>query len=147
MGMSTNLISGLSSGFDWRTVIDQLIAIEHRSVDLVEDEQEEYQSKLDIFNSINTKLLTLKSQADTLSDIKTFKVFTSSLSTDSSNYTASELLSVSTNSNATPGSHTITMNANSALAQARQISSKSFSDYDEDLAKIGKEEEKDESTG
>jgi hypothetical protein len=36
MSLSTNLISGLSSGFDWRSMIDQLIAVEHRSVDLIE---------------------------------------------------------------------------------------------------------------
>ena len=36
MATSTNLISGLSSGFDWRSMIDQLIAIEHRRVESVE---------------------------------------------------------------------------------------------------------------
>ena len=137
MGLSTNLISGLSSGFDWRTVVDQLIAIEHRSVDLVEQEQSEYEEKLEILKTINSKLLTLKSEATTLADFDTFKVFTSSLSTNSSNYSATDFLSVTTNSNATPGSHTITMNANSSIAQARQISSKSFSGYDTDLDLVG----------
>jgi flagellar hook-associated protein 2 len=35
MALSTNLVSGLASGFDWRSMIDQLIAIERRPVDLV----------------------------------------------------------------------------------------------------------------
>ena len=137
MTLSTNLISGLSSGIDWRTMIDQLIAIEHRSVDLLEEEQTEYGDKLEIFQTINTRLLTLQSAASSLSDMDTFKVFTSSASTNSSNYSASDFLSVSTSSSATPGLHTITMGANSTLAQARQISSKSFTTYDTALSLSG----------
>ncbi|MBN1850777.1 MAG: flagellar filament capping protein FliD [Deltaproteobacteria bacterium] len=137
MGLSTNLISGLSSGFDWRSVIDQLIAIEHRRVDLVEEEQTQYKEKLEILQTINSKLLTLKSESTKMADFDTFKVFTSSLSTNSSSYSASDFLSVTTNTDATPGSHTITMNANSSVAQARQISSKSFSGYDTDLDLAG----------
>jgi hypothetical protein len=30
MGLSTNLISGLASGFDWRSMIDELMKIERR---------------------------------------------------------------------------------------------------------------------
>jgi len=37
MSMSTNLVSGMVSGFDWRSMIDQLIEIEHRRVDLVQN--------------------------------------------------------------------------------------------------------------
>ncbi|RLB83762.1 MAG: flagellar hook protein [Deltaproteobacteria bacterium] len=137
MSLSTNLVAGLSSGFDWRTMIDQLIAIEHRRVDLVEDQKTEYESKLEIFQSINTKLLSFKTQAETLADSDAFNVFTTSLSTDSSTYNASDFLSVSTSTSAAPGSHTITMNSNSTVAQARQISSKSFTSYDTALSLSG----------
>lgn len=129
MSLSTNLISGLVSGFDWRTMIDQLIAIEHRRVDLVEDQKSEYQSKLSILQSINTKLLSFKTQAETLASSDAFNVFTSSLTTDSADYSASSFLSVSTSTSAAPGTHTIEMNANSQVARARQISSKSFTSY------------------
>lgn len=37
MSLSTNLISGLSSGFDWRSMIDQLINIDNRRVDIIAD--------------------------------------------------------------------------------------------------------------
>ena len=58
MSLSTQLVSGLASGFDWRTMIDQLIAVEHRRVDLVEDKKSEYEAQLSEWQSFNTKLLT-----------------------------------------------------------------------------------------
>ncbi|NVL89821.1 MAG: flagellar filament capping protein FliD [Desulfobacterales bacterium] len=130
MALSTQLIAGLSSGFDWRSMIDQLIAIEHRRVDLVEGQKTEYQSKLSILQSINTKLLAFKTQADTLSKSDAFNVFATSLTTDSTTYKASDFLSVSTSTSAAPGTHTITMGSSSQVAQTRQISSKSFTTYD-----------------
>jgi len=63
---STNLVSGLVSGFDWRSMIDQLIEIEHQRVDLVEDRKSEYESKLSAFRFVNTMLLSLKTQSATL---------------------------------------------------------------------------------
>ena len=137
MAVSTNLVAGLSSGFDWRTMIDQLMAIERSRVDLVEDQKTEYELKREILQSINTMLLTFNTKAETLAASSAFSVFTSGLSSNSSNYSASDFLSVTTNSEATPGSHTITMNANSKVAQARQISSKSFNTYDTALGLTG----------
>lgn len=137
MSLSTNLVAGLASGFDWRSMIDQLMAIEHRGVDLVEDQKTDYESKLEVFQSINTKLLSFKTQAESLASSKAFNVFSSSLTTDSTTYKASDMLSVSTSTSAAPGTHTITMNSNSAVAQARQISSKSFTTYDTALSLSG----------
>ena len=57
MSLSTNLVAGLSSGFDWRSMIDELIEVEHRRVDLVEDQKTEYENKLSEWQSFNTKLL------------------------------------------------------------------------------------------
>ena len=66
MGLSTNLISGLSSGFDWRSMIDELMKIERRPLDLVEARKREYEDKLTEWQSFNTKLLSLKTAAATL---------------------------------------------------------------------------------
>ncbi|MFC1821094.1 flagellar filament capping protein FliD [Thermodesulfobacteriota bacterium] len=137
MSLSTNLISGLSSGLDWRSIIDQLMAIEHRAVDLVEDQKTEYQSKLEIYQSINTKLLSFKTQAETLASSDAFNVFSSNMSTTSASYNASDFLSVSTSTSAAPGSHTVTMDSNSQTAQARQISSKNFTNYNTALGLSG----------
>jgi flagellar hook-associated protein 2 len=137
MSLSTNLISGLSSGFDWRSMIDQLIAVEHRRVDIVEDRKSDYQAKLSAFRSVNTMLLSLKTQSVTLAKSDSFNVYTSSLTTTSADYTASDFMSITTSTDAAPGSHTIEMTSSSSIAQARKISSKSFSSYDEALSLTG----------
>ena len=137
MSLSTNLISGLSSGFDWRSMIDQLIGIEHRRVDLVEERKSEYESKLSAFQSVNTMLLSLKTQSVTLAKSDSFNVYTSSLTTNSANYKALDFMSITTSADAAPGSHSIEMTASSSIAQARKISSKSFSSYDEALNLTG----------
>ena len=130
MSLSTNLVSGLASGFDWRSMIDQLMEIEHRKVDLVEDQKTEYENKLSEWQSFNTKLLSLKTAAADLKDTEDFDVYTSDMTSDSSTVDASDLLSVSTSSSASKGSYTISV---SSLATSQKLSSGSFSDYSEPL--------------
>jgi len=137
MTLSTNLISGLSTGFDWRSMIDELIAIEHERVDLVEDKKDEYESKLSAFQSLNTMLLSLKTQSETLAESDSFDVYTSSSTTTSTNYSVSDFMSITTGDDAAPGAHTIEMTASSSVAQARKISSKSFSVDSEALGLTG----------
>jgi len=137
MSLSTNLISGLSSGFDWRSMIDQLIAIDHRRVDIVENRKSEYEERLSSFQYVNTMLLSLKTQSATLAKTSSFNVYTSSLTTTSSNYSASDFMSVTPSADAAPGSHTIGMTSSSSIARARRISSKSFSTGNEALDLTG----------
>jgi flagellar hook-associated protein 2 len=125
MGLSTNLISGLASGFDWRSMIDELMEIEHRPVDLVEARKREYEEKLTEWQSFNTKLLSLKTAAEALKDSDDFSVFASSMSSDSSTVAASDLLSVVTSSSASLGSYSIVV---SDIATAQKLSSKSLTD-------------------
>jgi flagellar hook-associated protein 2 len=130
MSLSTNLVSGLSSGFDWRSMIDQLMEVEHRRVDLVEDQKKEYEDKLSEWQSFNTKLLSLKTAAEGLKDAKDFYVYTSNMASDNSAVDASDLLSVSTSSSASKGSYSITV---SSLATAQKLSSRSYSSYTDAL--------------
>jgi flagellar hook-associated protein 2 len=124
MSLSTNLVSGLSSGFDWRSMIDQLMEIEHKKVDLVEGQKTEYENQLSEWQSFNTKLLSLKTAAGALKDPDDFYVYTSNMTSDSSTVDASDILSVSTSSLASKGSYTIQV---SSLATAQKLSSRSFS--------------------
>ncbi len=130
MSLSTNLISGLSSGFDWRGMIDQLMAIEHQRVDLVEDKKSEYEEELSAWQSFNTKLLALKTAAEGLKDQEDFYLYTSSMTSSDSSLDASDLISVSTTSDASPGSYTIQV---TQTATAEKLSSKSFSNISESL--------------
>lgn len=130
MALSTNLISGLSSGIDWRNMIDQLMKVEHRPVDLVENQKTEYENQLSEWQSFNKQLLSLKSAVGSLKDPEDFYVYTSNMSSDSATVDASDLLSVSTTSTAAKGTYAIKVNT---LATAQKLSSASFSDYDEAL--------------
>jgi flagellar hook-associated protein 2 len=130
MSLSTNLVSGLASGFDWRSMIDQLMEIDHKKVDLVENQKTEYEDKLSEWQSFNTKLLSLKTVAADLSNTEDFDVYSSDMTSNSSTVEGSDLLSVSATSSASKGSYTITV---SSLATAQKLSSGSFSDYSEAL--------------
>lgn len=123
MAISTNLISGLSSGFDWRSMIDQLIAIDHRSVDLIETRKSDYETKLTEWQSFNTKLLDLKTSSEALKDTDDFYLYSSTLTTDSSTVDGEDLLSVSTTTSAAVGSYSIKV---TNLAQAQKLSSSPF---------------------
>ncbi len=123
----TSTIGGLITGLDTATIIDQLIAVSRRRIDVVFSNQTTYNNKLSSYQSLNTKLSSFKSKADILRNIDTFNVFKNAITTDSTNFKASDLLSVSTTTDANPGTHTIKFTSSSQLAQARQLSSQSYS--------------------
>ena len=124
VGGSTS-ISGVISGFDWRSMIDQLIAVDHNSVDLVTQKQTANKSKLSAWQSFNTKLLSLKTAAADIGSSTSFDAFKTSLSSSDSTVTASDLLSAVTTDNAAPGSYDIKI---TNIAQAQKVSSGSFAD-------------------
>lgn len=128
-------IGGLVSGLDTADIIDQLIAVSRKRIDVVAGNQLEKNDKLAAYQSLNTQLLNFKSIADKLRDSDTFEVFKTSISSDSANFTANDLLSVSVNEDASPGTHTIEFvsSGTSQLAQARQLSSASFTSDTSDL--------------
>lgn len=123
MALSTNLISGLSSGFDWRSMIDQLMAVEHRPVDLVTAKKTDTETKLTEWQTANTKLLALKTAAAGLKRPDAFQVFAATMSTNSSTVKASDLLSVTAGSTAAPGTYSLQI---TNLAQAQKLSSNPF---------------------
>ncbi|MHC4267013.1 MAG: flagellar filament capping protein FliD [Planctomycetota bacterium] len=123
----TSAISGMVSGLDTATIIDQLISVSRRRIDIVVNEQEKQKTKLASFQSINTQLADFQSKADTLKDSDTFNVFKASTSTTSTSFSADQLVTASVTEDATPGTHTISFTSSSQLAQARQLSSASYS--------------------
>ena len=107
MALSTNLVSGLASGFDWRTMVDQLIALERRPVDVVASQKSEYETKLSEWQSFNTKLLGLRTTAASISDPEDFYLYTARTTTDSATVDGEDLISIATSSGAAPGTYTI----------------------------------------
>jgi flagellar hook-associated protein 2 len=120
----TSSISGLASGIDWQSIITQLKAVEHKPIDSVTSKQTDYQNQLKEWRSFNTNLLSLKTAANALSEPDDFAIFTSSMTSDNIDVDASNLLSISTSSTASPGSYSIKINN---LATAQKLSSASFS--------------------
>ncbi|MFA6412082.1 MAG: flagellar cap protein FliD N-terminal domain-containing protein, partial [Syntrophales bacterium] len=123
MASSTSMISGLSSGIDWQSMITQIIAVEHKSVDLISNKKTNYTSKLTEWQSFNTKLLALKTAAGNLKDAEDFGVYSAGMSSDSSTVKATDLLAVTTSTTASVGSYSLKVNN---LAAAQKLSSSSF---------------------
>lgn len=123
MSTSTNLISGLSSGFDWQSMVTQLIAIDHKRIDVVSTKKTDTEKKLAEWQSFNTKLLALKTAGGALKNTEDFGVFKAAMTTDSATVKASDLLTVTPSTTASVGSYTLKVNN---LAAAQKVSSGSF---------------------
>ncbi|MBW1912102.1 MAG: flagellar filament capping protein FliD, partial [Deltaproteobacteria bacterium] len=119
-----------SSGFDWRSMIDQLISIDNQRVDIIADKKTEYQTKLDEWQSVNSMLLSLKTATGALSTLSAFNVYTASTTSDTIT-SASDRLTVSTSSSASPGMHQIRVDN---LAHSNKISSNSYAATDTALS-------------
>jgi len=124
MPSSTSLISGLASGLDWSGIVDKLIEVERKRVTVVSAKKTEYEKKLAQWQSLNTKLLALKTAVGKLKDPDDFNLFTASLTTDRAAVKAADLLSAAASSTAAPGSYNLKVNA---VATAQKLSSRSFS--------------------
>ncbi|HET56879.1 MAG TPA: flagellar hook protein, partial [Deltaproteobacteria bacterium] len=129
MSTSTNLVSGLSSGFDWRSMVDQLIAIDRQRVTIIENDKTRYENQLSEWQSFNTKLLSLKTAAEALTDPEDFAACQSSLSADGDS-AAEDLVSVSVSDSAAPGFYSMTVEETAA---AQRMLSTSFQSSTEEL--------------
>ena len=104
--------SGLSSGIDSAQIINQLIAIERRPVTLLENQQILEREKLAVLQAINTSLLAVKTNVESLSDPDAFDVFTASSSdTDKVDITAT--------ADATPGTFSVEVLIGGKLGKAQ----------------------------
>jgi flagellar capping protein FliD len=121
--MATNLISGLASGIDWKTMVDQLISVDHQRVDLITNKQKAETAKLTEWQSLNTKLLALKTAVTNLKDASAFSLYKAVMTTDKATVKGEDLLAVTSSTSASAGSYTIKVNN---LAVAQRISSGTF---------------------
>jgi flagellar hook-associated protein 2 len=119
---NVSAFSGLSSGIDWRNILDQLKAVDHRRIDLVEARQKTYQDRLSAWQAINTKLLSLKTAAETVNETTGFSLYTTSLSSDTTT-DAEDVFSVTAGTDAGPGTYQIKV---TSLATAQKLSSTSY---------------------
>jgi flagellar hook-associated protein 2 len=131
MGVS---LSGLGSGFDWQSVIEQLGTVENQRLTPLNTQKSNYQAKLKAWESLTTALENLNSAAADLKDSSDFSVFGATL-TSSSSVSADSLVSVTTGSGATPGSYSIVV---SNMARAEKLrSATTYADSTTALGKTG----------
>jgi len=123
MSMSASSVSGLSSGIDWRSIIDQLTEVEYKRVEVIEARKTTYQERLSAWQSINSLLLSFKTAAGTLNTVSSFNLFTPSLSSSTAT-DAEDILSATTSTDASPGTYDIVVES---LAAAQKLSSSSYS--------------------
>ena len=119
--------SGISSGIDSATIIEQLIAIERRPIVLLENQQVQEEIKLSVLQGINTSLLSVLNRAETLSDASAFDVFRVSSSD-------SDLVSATASGSASSGDFSVAV---LSLARTASRSSGSFSSSTEALGIAG----------
>ncbi|MBI5416822.1 flagellar filament capping protein FliD [Candidatus Poribacteria bacterium] len=115
--------SGLFSGIDWNTMIDQLMTVERKRETLLANKQTEYSNKVDAWNDLDSQLGTLKDKVDILRKATAFNSFSFSSNTS----TTEPALSGSASSDASAGNHTLKINQ---LAKALKLSSKEYTEND-----------------
>ena len=119
--------SGLGSGLDTDSIISQLTAIERRPITLIQNRQVQLNQQKAVIQQVNSGLLALKEKAAGLADESLFDIVKVSSSD-------SQKVSVSATNEASAGSLSVEV---LGLAQARSLSSRSFSTLDQDLNLAG----------
>lgn len=66
--MSNVSISGLSSGLDWKTLLQQLMQLERQPIFNLQKKQQTYQNKLTVVQNISSQISSFKSNVESLND-------------------------------------------------------------------------------
>ena len=119
--------SGLGSGLDTDSIIQQLTDIERRPIVLIQNRQIRLERQKSLVQQINSGLLSLRDSAENLADENLFSIVKVSSSD-------SQRVSVSATNDAAAGSFTVEV---AELAQARSLSSRSFTSTSEALGLSG----------
>lgn len=104
-------LSGLASGLDSKSLIDQLIAMEGRPIQLLQRKKSLLSTKNHAFQALNTRLLGLKGQANALTTDAKLKAMIATSSDD-------KIVAVSAGSLAASGSYKVTVNQMATTTRA-----------------------------
>jgi flagellar hook-associated protein 2 len=113
-------MDGLISGLDTTALINAIMAVERRSVTLLEARQARVNTQLDAFRTLNTKLLAFQTSAQALAGSTAFRQRAVSVSDET-------VLTASAANGAAPGAYTVAVQS---LARAHQIASQGYADTD-----------------
>jgi flagellar hook-associated protein 2 len=112
--------TGLISGIDIAGLIDQLIALEQRPKQLVEQRNAVLTAQQTAYQDVNAKLLGLKFNVDGLTGATTYTATTGTTSNES-------VLTVESGAGAVPGNYSFTVDR---LVSSQQVLTKGFKDID-----------------
>lgn len=119
-------LTGYSSGIDTAAIVKQLMMIERRPVDRLEQKNANRQRRLAIYSDLRSKLSTLMTAVDSLNTIRDFSKFSATTSdTDDEHFT------VAADSMAQATVHTIRVNQ---LAVAEKEISQGFAELSSEIA-------------
>lgn len=118
MGMS---LSGLGSGFDWKSVVDQLRQVENQRLNTLNTKKKGFEDKLSAWDSLNSKLMDFQKAVQDLQQVNDFDLFRVGLSSSSS-VAAETILSASTGYGAAAGQYDLEI---IQMARAEKIQSSS----------------------
>lgn len=125
--------SGLASGIDWRTMIDQIVALEARPVTRLQQEVALSQSRTAAWSDFKSRVQTLNDAAAGLATGDPLRVFKATIQGLAAGV-SSPLASVSAASTAAPGSHSVRV---LATARNEKLGSLTFATRTEALGVAG----------
>ncbi len=118
--MATITFGGLATGLNTQAIIDGLAAAERRPITLLQNQQNELQDRIKLYQDLRGKLAALRSAAEKLSTAAGFFIKTAKSSDEN-------VLVATAGSSANSANHQITVNA---LARSTTLASAAFGDTD-----------------
>ncbi|MCL1925801.1 MAG: flagellar filament capping protein FliD [Syntrophorhabdaceae bacterium] len=116
--MATFSVGGIMSGIDYDTMIQQIIKLEHRPLDLKADRQKVFQTKISSYGELSSLLGKFKSAADGLKTGTDFYARKAEAGNK-------DVINVSASPSAAEGNYSVVVNK---LAQAHRIASSGVAD-------------------
>jgi flagellar hook-associated protein 2 len=112
--------SGIGAGTDWTNIINQLVAIESKSLNRLRSDEVELNKQISDYGLVKSAIDTFKSKVDSLRDAATLSVY-SGVSSDE------DVLTATTDSSAVTSTYDVVV---STLASRDKIASSSYTDSD-----------------
>ena len=127
--MAQNAVFGINSNLDTQDIINKMVSLEARSMDLVEAKKQIEQQKLASFKELKNRLQTFKSVVTTLNTESRFIVNKSVFSNNSSSDN-NKVVDITTTSSATSGTYSLVVDN---LATETKIISNGFASTTSEL--------------
>jgi len=112
--------SGIGSGADWTSMIEQLVALESRSLNRLQSDDAQLDRQISDYGLVKSAIDTFKSKVDALRDASTLTVFSGSSSDE-------DVLTASTDASAVASTYDVVV---SRLASRDKLASSSYADSD-----------------